>query len=247
MNGTVLATESLTAKDVLSAPSRFDVPASAIRNANEIRIRRTRGSGPLYVSAESRFFSLEEPVKAAGNEIFLKREYTKMVGRPTLLKGYVYDRVPMRDGESIRSGERVEVVLTVEVKNDYEYLLLEDLKPAGLEAVELVSGEPLYARQLRASTVEEKHGGRSAARKPAETVVREDDGAFATQSVYRELRDRKVALFIDRLSQGVWEIRYTLRAEVPGTFHALPLVGGAMYVPEIRGNSDEMRITVEER
>jgi uncharacterized protein YfaS (alpha-2-macroglobulin family) len=52
-------------------------------------------------------------------------------------------------------------------------------------------------------------------------------------------------MFASRLPQGVWEIRYTLRAEVPGFFHALPLVGQAMYVPEIRGNSDEVRIEVK--
>jgi len=37
-----------------------------------------------------------------------------------------------------------------------------------------------------------------------------------------------------------------MRAEVPGTFHALPLVGQAMYVPEIRGNSAEQRIQIVE-
>ena len=52
--------------------------------------------------------------------------------------------------------------------------------------------------------------------------------------MHQELRDRKVALFVDKLPQGVWEIRYELRAEVPGSFHALPLMGHAMYVPEIR-------------
>jgi len=62
--------------------------------------------------------------------------------------------------------------------------------------------------------------------------------------VYQELRDRQVALFIDKLPQGVWEIRYDLRAEVPGQFHALPVVGHAMYVPEIRCNSVEVRIDV---
>jgi hypothetical protein len=205
---------------MLSAPSRFAVPASAVRDGiNLVTVKRTKG-GALYVSAEARFFSLEEPVKAAGNEIFLRRRYEKLVGRPTLLEGYVYDKVPMKDGDAIRSGERVEVVATIEVKNDYEYLLLEDLKPAGLEAVELVSGTPLYARKLKGTV---------------------------TRRVYQELRDRKVALFVDKLDQGMWEIRYALRAEVPGTFHALPLVGGAMYVPEIRGNSEEIRMTVEER
>jgi uncharacterized protein YfaS (alpha-2-macroglobulin family) len=241
VNGVSVARKKILRSEMLSAPSRFAVPASAIRDGeNLVTVKRLTGDGALYVSAEARFFSLEEPVKAAGNEIFLKREYEKLAGRPTLLKGYVYDKVPMKDGDSIRSGERVEVVVTVEVKNDYEYLLLEDLKPAGLEAVELVSGTPLYARKLKASAVAKP-------KRAAATVMPPDDDSTSTRWVYQELRDRKVAMFIDKLDQGIWEIRYTLRAEVPGRFHALPLMGGAMYVPEIRGNSDEARITVEER
>jgi uncharacterized protein YfaS (alpha-2-macroglobulin family) len=61
------------------------------------------------------------------------------------------------------------------------------------------------------------------------------------------LRDRKVALFIDKLPEGIWEMRYDLRAEVPGVFHALPVMGHAMYVPEIRCNGTEVRITVEDK
>ena len=53
-----------------------------------------------------------------------------------------------------------------------------------------------------------------------------------------------MALFVDKLPEGVWEISYDARAEVPGTFHALPVVGQAMYVPEIRANSAELRIQV---
>ncbi|HVT45659.1 MAG TPA: alpha-2-macroglobulin family protein [Thermoanaerobaculia bacterium] len=247
VNGQRIATKRVAKSEMISAPSRFAIPSSAVRDGvNLVTVKKTRGGGSLYVAAETRFFSLEEPVRAAGSEIFLKREYERLVGRPTLLKGYVYDKVPMRDGESIRSGERLEVVVTVEVKNDYEYLLLEDLKPAGLEAVELVSGTPLHARKLKSYIVEEKHGANAKAKGLPPTVVPPASDATATRSVYQELRDRKVALFIDRLEQGVWEIRYTLRAEVPGTFHALPLIGGAMYVPEIRGNSDEIRIVVEE-
>jgi uncharacterized protein YfaS (alpha-2-macroglobulin family) len=35
-----------------------------------------------------------------------------------------------------------------------------------------------------------------------------------------------------------------MRAETPGTFHALPVMGHAMYVPEIRTNGAEVRIKV---
>ena len=74
--------------------------------------------------------------------------------------------------------------------------------------------------------------------------VDDEDYTGRQRWVYQELRDRKVAMFIDKLPEGVWEIRYDLRAEVPGKFHALPVTGQAMYVPEIRCNGAETRIQV---
>jgi uncharacterized protein YfaS (alpha-2-macroglobulin family) len=32
---------------------------------------------------------------------------------------------------------------------------------------------------------------------------------------------------------------------VPGSFHALPLLGEAMYVPEVRANGDETHVEVK--
>ncbi|HEX8408201.1 MAG TPA: alpha-2-macroglobulin, partial [Thermoanaerobaculia bacterium] len=217
VNGKVIATKTITAAEVLGAPTRFSIdPSILTATMQEIRIRRTAGKSPLYFAAEARFVSLEEPVKAAGNELFVRREYFRLAPRPTLLKGVQYDRVPLGDRSTIASGERVEVVVTVETKNDYSYLLFEDLKPAGFEAVELQSGQPLYATAK--------------------------DGRTAW--VYQELRDRKVAMFVDHMPQGIWEIRYTLRAEVPGSFHALPLLGQAFYAPDVRANGDEVRVEV---
>ncbi|ANM32447.1 hypothetical protein ABI59_23105 [Acidobacteria bacterium Mor1] len=237
VNGETVARERVTPSEVLSAPSRFTVPAELVRDGeNEIRIVRTSGEGPLYFSAEAEFFSLENPIAAAGNELFVRRQYLGLIGKPTLLQGYRYEQQPLHDGATLRSGDRVQVVLTIEAKNDYEYLLFEDLKPAGLEAIALQSGAPVYARQLRDTEhVLEQHA--------------RDQRDYTGRSVrvYQELRDRKVAAFIDKLPQGLWEIRYDLRAEVPGYFHALPLMGHAMYVPEIRANGAEVRITVEDR
>jgi uncharacterized protein YfaS (alpha-2-macroglobulin family) len=182
---------------------------------------------------DTTFFSLEEPITAAGNEIFVRRQYFKLQSTPTLLKGYEYEKLPLNDGERIKSGERVEVVLTIEAKNHYEYLVFEDLKPAGLEAVQIRSGEPLYAKEL-------KRNAGSSSEERREGV----DYTGRTRWIYQELRDRKVALFLDRLPEGIWEIRYELRAETPGSFHALPVLGHAMYVPEIRCNGAEVRIEV---
>jgi uncharacterized protein YfaS (alpha-2-macroglobulin family) len=267
VNGTSIAKKKVSGADVFNAPSRFAIEAKLIRDVNEIRIKRKSGDGPIYFAVEGKFFNLEEPIAPAGNEIFVKRDYYKLVGRPTLLKGYVYDKQPLKDGETVRSGERVETLITIEAKNNYEYLVFEDLKPSGLEALEVRSGESLYARELKSGALErsqqsgvrspepgarsQKTEGKARVRRPAARPARqpgrdETDFTGRTRWVYQELRDRKVALFLDKLPEGVWEIRYDLRAEVPGEFHALPVTGYAMYVPEIRCNGAEVRIKVEE-
>ena len=51
-----------------------------------------------------------------------------------------------------------------------------------------------------------------------------DEFTGRTRWVYPEWRDREAALFVDKLPQGFWELRYEFRAETPGKFHALPVV-----------------------
>jgi alpha-2-macroglobulin len=297
VNGTSIAKKKISGADVFNAPSRFTVDPKLIKDSNSIRIKVSQGSRdsrptPIYFAANAKFFSTEEPITPSGNEIFVKRDYYKLSGRPTLLKGLVYDREPLRDGDTVQSGERVQTVLTIEGKNNYEYLLFEDLKPAGLEAVEVRSGESLYARELKSGAVTRKFAATNNTSTPAAYVVKngdtltkiarahgttiralaqmnsissstviavgqrliipgkatapESDYTGRTRWVYQELRDRKEALFIDKLPEGIWEIRYDFRAEAPGQFHALPVLGQAMYVPEIRANSAEVRINVED-
>jgi uncharacterized protein YfaS (alpha-2-macroglobulin family) len=238
VNGAPIATKRISADEALGAPTTFDIPREVIRDgANEVVVRRTSGTGPIYFSAQATFFSLEEPLKPAGNEIFVRRQYYKLVNHPTLLKGYVSERVPLNDGETVKSGDRLEAVITIEAKNNYEYLLFEDLKPAGLEAVQIRSGENLYAKELKSGSL----SGRNSALANYGSAI---DYTGRTQWIYQELRDRKVALFIDHLPEGVWQVSYELRAESPGSFHALPVLGHAMYVPEIRTNGQEIRIRV---
>ena len=238
VNGNSIAKRQLSAEEALATPSRLAVPSQLIRDgANQIEIRRTSGSGPIYFSAEAKFFSLEEPLTPAGNEIFVRRQYFKLVNHPTLLKGFVSERVPFRDGETVQSGDRLEAVLTIESKNNYEYLLFEDLKPAGLEAVQLRSGENVFVKEI-------KSGALSGKKSDLMNFTATTDFTGRTRWVYQELRDRKVALFIDKLPEGVWQVSYEMRAEAPGAFHALPVLGHAMYVPEIRTNGAEVIVRV---
>jgi len=175
---------------------------------NKIRIVK-EGAGNLYYTAGMYFYTKEEKIQGAGHEIFVKRSYTKV----ELDKDNKEKRTPLAYGAKLASGDRIEITLELEAKNNYEYLVFEDPKPSGCEPVELQSGY--------------RWGGGLGS--------------------YMEIRDERTAFFVSYLQQGTHKLTYTLRAEIPGTFNALPTKGYAMYVPDIRAISDETRIQIGER
>jgi alpha-2-macroglobulin len=63
---------------------------------------------------------------------------------------------------------------------------------------------------------------------------------------YMELRDEKVCFFVRALARGKHSVSYRMRAEIPGKFSALPTRASAMYAPELKGNSDEIKLRIED-
>ncbi|MEI8012233.1 MAG: alpha-2-macroglobulin family protein [Candidatus Omnitrophota bacterium] len=221
VNGKSVQQGHVNAANMFTFDRYIDLPAEAVKSGlNKVQVK-VKGKGSLYVSAYLKYFTLEENIKPEGNEVFVTRKYFRQAQKETLLKGYVEDWKPLVDGDTLKSGDRVKVELTVEAKNNYEYLIFEDPKPAGLEAVELKSGDGFIAAL-------DKKGN--------------PDGGKAY--LYQEFRDQKAVFFVDKLKQGRHCINYELRAEIPGDFHAMPHQAQAMYVPEIRANSAEGRLGV---
>ncbi len=223
VNGKTVREGKANASNVFSFDRIIDIPAEALRDGNNSVKVTMKGKGALYLAAHTKYFTLEEPITKAGNEIFVTRKFFKQAVKETLMKGYTEDWAPLKDGDSLKSGDRVRVEVQLEAKNNYEYLIAEDYKAAGLEAVSLTSGAG------EAITLD-KDGRETSTRTP----------------LYQEFRDQKAAFFIAKLKQGKHLIRYELRAEIPGDFHAMPDQAHAMYVPEIRSNSDEMRLKVND-
>lgn len=224
VNGSVVREGQVNSGNVFTFGRVIDVPVDALRDGKNVVRVVIKGSGALYASAYAKFFTLEEPITKAGNEVFVERKYSIQSVKETLMKGLAQDWAPLKDGDTVQSGDRIRVELILDSKNDYEYLLSEDYKPAGLEAVEVQSGSGWFM-----------------------TLDPEGHETGEQGYLYQEFRDQKAAFFISKLKQGKHVIRYELRAEVPGTFHAMPNQTHAMYVPEIRSNSDESVITVSDR
>ena len=65
--------------------------------------------------------------------------------------------------------------------------------------------------------------------------------------VWQDLRDEAAHFYADRLSAGVHEGVYLLRAAVPGTYTALPARVEMSHFPEVWGRTPAMQLTVLER
>jgi len=55
-----------------------------------------------------------------------------------------------------------------------------------------------------------------------------------------------MGFFARTLARGNHSVAYRMRAEIPGRFSALPTRAFAMYAPELKANSDEIKLTIGE-
>jgi uncharacterized protein YfaS (alpha-2-macroglobulin family) len=214
---------AINADNLFTYDNKFVLTGIALEPGRHTVELRKQGRGPLYYNGYLTNFTLEEDIRHAGLELKVNRRYYKLVpadmsqkvagsrGQAVDQRVEKYDRETITTNGTVESGDLIEIELVVESKNDYEYVVLEDMKAAGFEPVELQSG---YAGN--------------------------ELGA------YMELRDNRVVLFVQRLARGTHSVTYRMRAEIPGRFSALPTNAFAMYAPELKGNSDEMKVRIED-
>jgi uncharacterized protein YfaS (alpha-2-macroglobulin family) len=167
MDGKRLGTVAFTKDNLFDVNNTIEIVGNAITTGeHNLEIRRTQGKGSLYWNAYLTQFTQEEKIAAAGLEVKVERRFYRQdrITKDLSLAGdrgnlveaerTALNRLSLKDLEDLPSGTLVEVELLIESKNDYEYLLLEDRKPAGLEAVDTQSGYfysgglPVY-RELR--------------------------------------------------------------------------------------------------
>jgi uncharacterized protein YfaS (alpha-2-macroglobulin family) len=214
-------TVTINRQNLFVFDNRFVLQGQAITTGDHTLKLKKSGSGPLYFNAYLDYFSLEDFITREGLEIKIQRSVYRLKSVDKTVKdvgsrGQVVDRKVekyrrefLENLASVKSGELVEVELIIDSKNDYEYIVIEDMKAAGFEATEVRSG-----------------------------YTGNEMGAYV------EFRDEKTAFFVRRLARGRHSLSYRLRAEVPGRFSALPARAYAMYAPELRANSDEIKMVI---
>ena len=194
---------------------------------HEVVIHKS-GPGALYYACRLTYFTREEDVKSAASEIAVERTYAKLVPKVvpvSLPPATGAPGVPERV-ETYASYTRVPLHEGDEVASGDQIEV--SLKITAKNTYDYLAFED--HKPAGCEPVEVRSGAKYA------------DGFCANV----ELRDTKTVFFVALLEQGEHILRYRLRAETPGRFHALPATGAAMYAPEVRANSDEMRLNVRD-
>ncbi|MBN2579397.1 MAG: alpha-2-macroglobulin [Pirellulales bacterium] len=211
----------ISPENLFSFDNKFVLAGDAITAGRHTVTLKRKGTGPLYYNGYVTNFTLEDFITRAGLEIKVDRKYYKLVrmdktvkaagsrGQAVDQKVEKYERQEIKNDEVLKSGDLVEIELTIRSKNDYEYLVFEDMKPAGFEPVDVRSGYTGNAL-----------------------------------GAYVEFRDNRVVFFARTLARGTHSVAYRMRAEIPGKFSALPTRAWAMYAPELKANSDEIKLKV---
>ncbi len=213
----------ITAENIFTFDGTFALTGKEVTaGAHQIEIRR-QGRGPVYWNAYLTNFTLEDHITAAGLEIKVHRDVYKLVPKDKTIKA------EGARGQAL--DQKVEAYDRVKLNN------LDTVQSGDLVEVELV--------------IESKND--------YEYIVFEDKKAAGFEPVevqsgytrnglgaYMELRDERVSFFVRQLARGKHSINYRLYAEIPGQFSALPAVAFAMYAPELKGNSEEIKLKIKD-
>jgi uncharacterized protein YfaS (alpha-2-macroglobulin family) len=211
VNGEAVKGWEVTPSNAFRLDGRVVVDPQRLKAGDNRLELRLKGKGALYYSAMLEWVTTEDPIHGAGNYLKADRRYWRITPYTDSDGKLAERREPVAEGQPVKSGEVVEVEVTVTSETPLSYVALADPKPAGFEPLDQTSG-----------------------------------GTWGGSYLYRELHDEEVTFFADRLRQGKATLSYRLRAETPGTFHALPHQAFAMYRPEARCLSDEALLRVGE-
>ena len=223
-NGKVVKKVKINRENFFTYDNKFILEGVALGGGtHKLKITK-EGPGALYFNTYLRYFTKEKNIKAAGHELKVDRKYFKLQQIPYIVE------VEGADGQKLK--EKRLRYKKVPVKNGdlvkIGDVVMVELKVTSDNNYTYLAFEDMKPAGFEPTQV--KSGGKG------------QEGFYS----YMELRDEKVVFFVGSIDQGEHLLRYRLRAEVPGVFHALPSKLYAMYVPELRANSNEHVIRIED-
>ncbi|HEY0602747.1 MAG TPA: Ig-like domain-containing protein [Herpetosiphonaceae bacterium] len=178
---------------------------------SQLSLERQGDQGRLYYTLRMRYYEDAAAVQPLDQGLAVQREYSAVDSTTLTATGELIKQA--------RIGDLVQVRLTLTVPENVRYLAVEDMLPAGLEALD-----------TSLKTVSDF------APDPAldNAATEYPDWWYFSQT---EIRHDRVALFATDLPKGTYHYTYLARATTIGSFQTLPATAYQMYAPEVFGRS----------
>lgn len=216
LNGKALERYVVESGRLVQGKQALSIPMTALqRGDNRLRLEREGREGALYLSARLGYFV---PPEAADQTQGLAIERRMYRLSPRQNGGeWRMEYLPLQPGEKLAPGDDVEVRLTVDNKEDMNFVIIEDRLPAGFEVRETRT-DPRFAAY----------------------------SSYWDWFTHQERHDERMAFFLDVLPAGRHEFRYVMYPELTGNVLALPAAVWPMYVPALRAESGLWQVGVEQ-
>jgi uncharacterized protein YfaS (alpha-2-macroglobulin family) len=182
--------------------------------------------GRMYYALNLRYVTPAQSVEALNRGFAVSHQYSLL-------------DAPDATISSAHVGDVVRVELTVMLPADRNYVVVEDLLPAGLEPIDpnLKIVDPALKAQL-------ENDRRAANRPEGLDYVAPWHRWYYDPWQQADMLDDRVRLTTDALAKGVYEFVYYARATTPGDFYVAPAHAEESYFPEVFGRSDSGRFEV---
>jgi uncharacterized protein YfaS (alpha-2-macroglobulin family) len=185
---------------------------------------QVEGSGTLYASANVSYVAEQGSFTPQREYFDISRSYERLIPVQDSASGTLfYNRTPL-DG-AVTVGDYVLVTVTIDPKDSYRYVLVNEPLPAGYRVVE-------NDQMFRVSGVTPRYGW--------------DYWGWNYWYDGRDIRDERVDYYFASLGYPV-TFTYILRAETPGRFSALPTQAWLMYEPDVSGTGQDITLEIAEQ
>lgn len=123
-------------------------PELVVNSKHTVEIRRCTGTAPVYFAVNLSYFNQAKPLPTAGEKLTIKRAAYLLTHSPIKqpvsaqeeVKTESWQRTPFSHKTPLKLGDLIEIELTIESANDYDYIMVQDHKAAGFEPLEIGSG-----------------------------------------------------------------------------------------------------------
>ena len=218
LNGADLVSTGLNQTD-----TGVEVPLDGFNSGRNVLEVNVSGDGTLYSSAAVAYFSEQERFTPQTDNFKVQRRYERLTPvYDAKEQAYTYDRETLSGPAEV--GDYVLVTVTIDPKDAYRYVLVNEPLPAGYRVIE---DDGVF----RVAGVEPRYGY--------------DYYGWNYWYDGREVYDERVDYYFTFLGEPV-TFTYVLRAETPGVFAALPTQAWLMYEPEVRGTGPDATLQVGE-